>query len=120
MSGARIDFSTKAIFTIFTAIVLFLMHWNIRQLSHVNSGCITGHEETLNYLNDFKSSLLQSDLMVSFVDKSDLVELERERDAAMEKVSMLSTQFKNAQIDLVSRKTDMWLHSLPLGLNRQY
>lgn len=109
MPGARIDFSTKAIFIIFTAIVLFLMHWNIRQLSSVNSGCIMGHEETLNYLNDFKSSLLQSDLMVSFVDKSDLVELERERDAAMGKVSTLSSQLKNAQIDMVSRESFLLL-----------
>ena len=99
------DCYTRSIFVVFSAIVMFLMHWNIRQLSGVNSDCILGHETTLTYLDDFKSSLLQSDLMVSFVDKSDLLDLQNEKKEARDKVALLTRQLKRARRDLVSKGT---------------
>lgn len=96
------DRTTKIIFTVFTTIVILLMHWNIRKLSQVNSDCIMGHDTTLNYLDDFKTSILHSDLLVSFVDKSDLLELQKAKKDALRKVSQLTSRLKSAQIDLVS------------------
>lgn len=74
----------------------------MRQLTGVNSSCVQGHETTLTYLDDFKSSLLQSDLLVAFVDKSDIIELQKEKKEALKKVSVLTSRLKATQTDLVS------------------
>lgn len=74
----------------------------------MHSGCIMGHETTLNYLNDFKDSLLQSDLLVSFVDKGDLRELQREKRDALHKVSKLVSQLKEMQGDMVCYFGSIW------------
>lgn len=98
------DRTTKVIFMVFSAFVMILMHWNMRQLSGVNTSCVQGHETTLTHLDDFKSSLLQSDLLVAFVDKSDLVELQKEKKEALKKVSILTSRLKATQTELAILK----------------
>jgi ribonuclease PH len=97
------DRPTRVMFMLFCVFVMLLTHWNVRQLlSQVSSSCIQGHATTLTQLDDFKSSLLQSDLLVTFVDKSDLVELQKENKEAQRKVSVLTRRLKLAQTNLVS------------------
>ena len=96
------DRTTKITLIVFTAIVIYLMHWNIRQLSGVTDNCIMGHRTTLHRLDDFRNTILESDLLVSFVDKSDFLQIEKERREALNKVSQLTSKLKHAQVDLVS------------------
>lgn len=96
------DRITTIIFILFSGFVMILIHWNMRQLSGVSNSCVLGHETTLTYLDDFKSSLLQSDLLVSFVDKAELLELQNEKKEALKKVQLLANRLKHVQTDLVS------------------
>lgn len=96
------DHTTRIMFLIFSGFVMILLHWNMRQLSGVNSSCVLGHQTTLTYLDDFKSSLLQSDLLLAFVDKADLLEIQKEKKEALQKVSLLTKRLKSTHTDLVS------------------
>ena len=95
------DRTTRVLFIVFCAFAMILMHWNMRQLSGVSSSCVQGHEATRIYLDDFKSSLLQSDLLVSFVDKADIVDLQNEKKEALKKVALLARLLKSTQTELV-------------------
>lgn len=94
--------TTRLIFVGFSIAILFFMHLNLQRLSGMHSSCVITHERTLSHLDDFKNSLMDSDLLVSFVDKSDLAHLERERKEAERKVSRMVGQMKKMQKDLVS------------------
>lgn len=95
------DCNTRLVFISFFLIIIFFMHLNMQNLSRVYSSCSTGHERTLDHLEDFRNSLLESDLLVSFVDKTDLAHLERERREAEKKVAKLIHQLKTVQEELV-------------------
>lgn len=95
------DRTSRVIFIVFSAFVMILMHWNMRQLTGLSSSCVQGHEATRMYLDDFKSSLLQSDLLVSFVDKSDIVDLQNEKKEALKKVAILTRILKATREELV-------------------
>ncbi len=75
----------------------------MQQISGLHRGCIDGHEMTLNSLVDFKTTFEQSDLLVSFVDKSDLDKVQRERRRALDQIHKLNTKLKNSQMQLVSK-----------------
>ena len=87
---------------VFSSFTLIFMYWSIQQISRLHQGCIDGHEVTLNSLDDFKNAFEQSDLLVSFVDKSDLDKVQKEKRRALGQVYKLKEQLKNAQMELVS------------------
>lgn len=84
------------------------MHLTIQKLKQTQSSCLIGHERTLKHLEEFQESLLESDLLVSFVDKSDLARLERERKEADKKVSKLLRQLKTTQEEMVVLINSLW------------
>ena len=90
------------VFIGFSLVVLLFMHLTMQNLSRVKSSCLVGHEKTLSNLEEFRDSLLESDLLVSFVDKTDLARLERERREAEIRVTKLIRQLKTVQAELVS------------------
>lgn len=93
--------NTKLMFIGFSLVVLFFMHLNMQRLSGIDSSCLVGHERTLSQLESFQDSLLESDLLVSFVDKSDLSRLERDKREAERRVEKLIRQLKIVQSELV-------------------
>ena len=95
------DCNTKLIFIGFSLVVLFFMHLNMQRLSGIDNSCLVGHERTMSQLESFQESLLESDLLVSFVDKYDLARLERDKKEAERRVEKLIRQLKTVQSDLV-------------------
>ena len=87
---------------VFAGICLFFMFSTMQQMSGLHRSCIDGHELTLNSLDNFRTTFEQSNLLVSFVDKSDLDKVQMEKRQALDQVFRLNTKLKNAQMELVS------------------
>lgn len=97
-----VDCSVKLIFMVFALFTLLFMYWNIQQISRLHHSCVDGHDVTLNTLSDFKTTFEQSDLLVSFIDKSDLEKVQKEKRRALDQVLKMKIQLQNAQEELVS------------------